>query len=112
MSDAALTIAIDSPSPTATILTLVGPLVISHLFQFQTSLRAQTSSVIVLDLTGVPYMDSSGLGAILNGYVSAQKNGRRLVIAGLNSRVRALFELTKVDSVLKSYATREEAIAG
>jgi anti-anti-sigma factor len=56
-------------------------------------------------------MDSSGLGAILNGFVSAQKSGRRVVLAGINDRVKALFQLTKVDSIVKSYATAEEAVA-
>jgi anti-anti-sigma factor len=111
MPDAPLTIAITTPSASATVLKLDGPLVIAHLFQFQTALRAQTSSLIVLDLAGVPYMDSSGLGAILNGYVSAQKSGHRLVLAAVNDRVKALIQLTKVDSILKVFADTDSAVA-
>jgi anti-sigma B factor antagonist len=111
MPDAPLTIATSAPSDKAAVLKLDGPLVISHLFQFQTALREQTAPTVVIDITGVPYMDSSGLGAILNGFVSAQKSGRRVVLAGINDRVKALFQLTKVDSIVKSYATAEEAVA-
>jgi anti-sigma B factor antagonist len=95
----------------ATVLDLEGPLVISHLFHFQTALRAETAKLIVLDLSRVPYMDSSGLGAILNGYVSAEKNGRKLVLSGVSDRVHALLSLTKVDSILMLYPDADAAIA-
>lgn len=112
MSDAPLAIAQSSPNASTIVLKLDGPLVIAHLFQFQKTLREQTSPLTVLDLSGVPYMDSSGLGAILNGYVSAQKNGRKLVLAGVSDRVRALLQLTKVDTVLQSYPDAASAASG
>lgn len=95
----------------AAILELEGPVVISHLFHFQTALRSETAKLVVLNLAGVPYMDSSGLGAILNGYVSAEKNGRKLVLSGVSDRVHALLTLTKVDTILKLYPDAEAAIA-
>lgn len=109
MPDAPLNISTSAPSSNATVLKLDGPLVITHLFQFQTALRAQTAPKVVLDLSNVPYMDSSGLGAILNAYVSAKKNGRALVLAGVNDRVNALLQLTKVDAVLKIYPDVDSA---
>ena len=112
MPDAPLNIS-TSPDSTdaASVLVLEGPIVIAHLFQFQTRLREQTTPKIVLDLAGVPYMDSSGLGAILNAYVSAQKNGRAVLLAGVNDRVKALLQLTKVDAILKIYPDVAAAIA-
>ena len=92
------------------VLDLEGPVVIAHLFHFQTALRGQSAKLIVLDLSKVPYMDSSGLGAILNGYVSCEKNGRRLVLCGVSERVHALLSLTKVDTILKIYPDAEAAI--
>ena len=65
--------------------------------------------LLIVDLTESPYMDSAGLGSLMNGYVHAQKAGRRLVLAGANERVKALLELTKVDLILKNYATAVEA---
>ena len=41
--------------------------------------------------------------------VAAQKNGRKLAIAGTTPRIMALFELTKVDALLKLYPTIEDA---
>jgi anti-anti-sigma factor len=113
MTDAPLKITVDSSLGAETsVVRLEGPIVISHLFPFQTELRRQTAKLIVLDLSGAPYMDSSGLGAILNAYVSAQKNGRRLVLSGANERIRALLQLTKVDTIVKTYPSVEAAVAG
>jgi anti-sigma B factor antagonist len=87
---------------------LLGPLTLSNLFAFQEVLRQQSGTTI-LDLTGVPYMDSAGLGVLVNSYVSHQQRGQRLVLAGVNERVRELFKLTKVDSVLEVVPNLEAA---
>jgi anti-anti-sigma regulatory factor len=47
------------------ILRLSGPLTLADLFKFQHSARAETQGSILIDLAGVPYMDSAGLGAVL-----------------------------------------------
>lgn len=82
------------------ILRLTGPLVLKNLFAFQDALRADPPSCLILDLTGVPYMDSAGMGAIINYYVSCQNHERRLIVAGVNPRVMELFKMTKVDTLL------------
>ena len=94
----------------ATVLELEGPLVIAGMFQLQTALREQTTPLTVIDLSAVPYMDSSGMGAILNGYVSAEKAGRKVVVSGVSERVRALFELTRVQTIIKMYPDVEQAL--
>ena len=91
------------------ILRLTGPLVLEHLFRFQDALRADPPETLILDLTGVPYMDSSGMGAIINYYVYCQRNGKKLVVAGVNGRVLELFKMTRVDTLLTMTATLAEA---
>ena len=78
------------------ILQFEGPLTLSNLFMFQAELRKVDSPVTILDLTGVPYMDSAGLGVIMNVFVSAQGAGRKFILTGVNDRVRSLLEMTKV----------------
>jgi anti-anti-sigma factor len=56
---------------------------------------------IVLDLTNVTHVDSTGLGALLAAWTSAQKKRCDLEIANLNSRVEKLVEITKLDTVFK-----------
>ena len=66
--------------------------------------------MMVFDLSGVPYMDSAGIGVLINYYVAAEKNARRMALAGVNERVDALLELTKVKGLLRSFATVDEAV--
>ena len=90
-------------------LRLHGPLTLSSLFALQDGLRSQTAHLTILDLSGVPYIDSAGLGTILIYYVSAEKNGRRLALAGVNERVASLIRMTRVDTVLSMFPTVEAA---
>ena len=94
-----------------TILKLSGPLTISTMFGFQNEFRAATPQTMIVDLSESPYMDSAGLGLIMNYYVAAADHGRKLLLAGVNDRVKALFEMTKVQSVLTSFPTVEAAEA-
>jgi anti-anti-sigma factor len=91
------------------ILKLVGPLTLSTLFGFQNEFRSMTPQVLIIDFSESPYMDSAGLGLVMNCYVSAQDHGRKLLLTGVNERVRALFEMTRVQGVLSSFPTVEAA---
>lgn len=95
------------------ILRVNGPLTLSGLFTFQSALRTDPPAVLILDLTAVPYMDSAGMGAIINYFVSSQRDGRRMIVAGVNGRVLELFKMSKVDSLLTlkpSVAEAESAV--
>jgi anti-anti-sigma factor len=94
-----------------TILKLAGPLTISTMFGFQNELRAAQPQVMIIDLSETPYMDSAGLGLIMNYYVSAADHGRKLLLAGVNERIIALFDMTKVQGVLTCFPTVEAAEA-
>ncbi len=54
----------------------------------------------VFDLKEVPYMDSTGLGMLVSHYVRCQSKGIRLSITGVNPRIRELFRLTGMTTVL------------
>ena len=115
MSNESLTLEMcDGQAKGCRILHLHGPLILQGVFAFQTALRTDPPPSLVLDLSSVPYMDSAGMGAIINYYVSCQRNGRKLVVAGVNSRVHELFRMTKVDgllTVLPTVAEAEQALA-
>jgi anti-anti-sigma factor len=61
------------------------------------------SKKIVLDLTSLTQMDSMGLGTIVALYVSAKAAGTTLVLVNLSPRVRDLFRITNVWSILEVY---------
>jgi anti-sigma B factor antagonist len=91
----------EGKSPGTRIFRLEGPLTLRNLFAFQAALRVEPQPrTTVIDLSGVPYMDSAGMGALINYYVHCQKEGAVLVVAGVSSRVMELFKLTRVDSVI------------
>jgi anti-sigma B factor antagonist len=56
---------------------------------------------IVLDLTDLGYMDSSGLGSIIGLYVSVKSAGGKLEVIKLSARVRQLFSITNVLSLFE-----------
>ncbi len=79
--------------------------------QFKEDMRVQTETGparVILDLSQVKFIDSSGLGAI----VAAMKQlggARRLDLAGLTPVVEKVFRLTRMDTVFQLYATLDEA---
>lgn len=82
------------------VLRLAGPLVLDNLFDFQKLWRAQTAPNIVVDLTNVPYVDSSGIGSLVNMHVSRQKVGGSVQLLGVSERVKTVLAVTRVDKVL------------
>jgi anti-anti-sigma factor len=59
-----------------------------------------TPAAHTFDLTEVPYLDSVALGMLASHYVRCQSRGIRLSITGASPRVRELFRITKMDTVL------------
>jgi anti-sigma B factor antagonist len=70
----------------------------------------QEKSKVVLDLGGVSIMDSAGIGELALLQTWAQERNAELKCAGANTTVRALLELTNLDSVLEIYPTVEAAV--
>ncbi len=101
---------LEGASPNQHIYRLHGPMVLGNMFAFQEVLRSESVTTI-LDLTDVPYMDSAGLGVLTNSYVSHQKQGRKLLLVGVNERVQTLFKVTKLDQLFAIFSTVEDAQA-
>jgi anti-anti-sigma factor len=83
---------------------------VNKMFDLQLMLpTGETPKLNVFDLTGVPYMDSSGLGMMIRHYVRCQDKGVRFVAAGVNARILELFKLTNVDTVIPMIGITEVA---
>lgn len=113
LPDGPLTFARKESATAGTLIyVLDGPLTLRNMFELQSALRkVESSRMTIFDLSRVPYMDSAGMGLIMNHYVHCQTRGSKLVLAGANSRVLDLFKITKVDKVLPLKASVEEAEA-
>lgn len=94
-----------------TILKIIGPLTLNHIFTFQVDFRAMKPPTLIVDLTDCGYMDSAGLGLLMNQYVSAQAGKRKFLLAGANNRIQSLMELTRVSTILQVYPTLADAEA-
>lgn len=60
----------------------------------------RSSAHVVLDLSGVSFMDSSGIGAIVFLYKRLRADGRSLALSGVYGQTRQLIELLRVDKAL------------
>jgi anti-sigma B factor antagonist len=72
----------------------------------------QGARLVVADFSGSPYIDSSGLGALVSLSRRLRDAGGDLRLVGLNDDLRSLFELTRLDQLFPVYATRDDALAG
>ncbi len=93
------------------ILRLTGPLTQANLFSFQSEFRSMCPPVLIVEFADLTYMDSAGPGLMMNGCVSAERDGRRFLLAAVSDRVMALLRLTKVDTVLPLFPTAHAAEA-
>jgi anti-sigma B factor antagonist len=73
--------------------------------QLQSTVRELMSETkrLVLDLSEVDYMDSSGLGAIIGLYVSSKRQGCELRLVNLNQRLKDLFRITKLGKIFEGH---------
>ena len=67
---------------------------------------------LVLDLSGVDFLDSTGLGMIVSALKRARTHGGDLRIVCTESRITRLFEITGLDKALTVLPTVDAAVAG
>lgn len=65
---------------------------------------------IVLDLSDVTFIDSSGLGALIS-CLKAMGQGGELVLSGTRGTVTSMFKLTRMDKVFRMFSQTDEAVA-
>jgi len=91
------------------ILRLRGELTMRTLFPFQEAVRANKASTLILDLRGVPFVDSVGIGALVGAYVSRQKDGRKVALVAVSERVGAALSILGLTKLFPTFPTVEAA---
>lgn len=71
----------------------------------------RSSRQIVLNLSGVAYIDSGGLGTLVGVYSSARSAGADIKLTGLGQRIRDVLQITKLVTVFESYDNEQQAVA-
>ena len=74
------------------------------------SLVNQGQKKIILNLAGVPYIDSAGLGEIVRTYTTVSRQGGSLKLLNLTKRITDLLSITKLLTVFETYDSENEAI--
>jgi anti-sigma B factor antagonist len=98
-----------------TILTLNGDLVIgeaeSTFKKTVTRLLEEGKVNLLVDLKGVGFLDSSGLGALVRALTNSQKEGGQTKLVNAGPQIRKLLEMTKLDSVFELHDDLSTAIS-
>jgi anti-sigma B factor antagonist len=80
--------------------------------ELQTELREALGSGpsrLVVDLSGVPYMDSSGVATLVEAMQLSRKKGTKLVLCAMGDKVQSIFEIARLDKVFTIVNDRAEA---
>ena len=67
---------------------------------------------LVLNFTGLEYMNSGGIGMIVTLLVRANRQNQPLAAFGLSDHYREIFELTRLDEAITIYGDEQSALAG
>ena len=70
-----------------------------------------TTRAVILNFTGLEYMNSGGIGLIVTLLVRANRAKQKLLAYGLTEHYRQIFELTRLDEAIGIYETEAEAVA-
>ncbi len=65
---------------------------------------------VILDLSGVPWINSTGLGILITGYHSIKAAEGTMKICNVKERVLSIFYISQLENIFDVYETREEAL--
>lgn len=66
---------------------------------------------VIIDLSKVEYLDSTGLGVLIGGLKRLREAGGNLSLVGPGMRIQRIFEITGLNKIFDIYATETEAMA-
>ena len=105
-------IAVDKTESVAVAVVPVDELDASNAGEFKRDIAPvlQANTKVVLDLSRLRFVDSSGLGAMLSCLRQLSAKSGDLKLCGMSKQVRALFELVRMHRIFDIYGTKEEAV--
>jgi len=99
-------------TPAASICRIEGEVNINtsgELRKFCSAIIDRKIPTIVFDMSNVPYIDSSGLATLVEMLQRLKRQGGSLKLAGLQKKVRDLFEVTKLEKLFEIFDSLEKA---
>jgi anti-sigma B factor antagonist len=99
----------------ATILDVTGSIDMSNSPQMRKALleeiRAKRASRVVLNLTSVEYIDSSGVASLIEGLKASREAGQRFILFGLTASAREVLKISRLLKLFEIYDDEAQAIA-
>ena len=75
------------------------------------SLLAQGTKNIVLNMAGVSYVDSAGLGELVGAYTTATNQGGSVKLLNLQGKMKDLMQITKLHTIFSSFDNEQAAVS-
>jgi anti-sigma B factor antagonist len=76
-----------------------------------TKLLTENKKNLVLDLSGVSYMDSAGVGELVSVYTSVKNRGGELKLSCLTKKIKDLLSITQLMTIFDTYEDTHQAVA-
>ena len=93
------------------ILRLKGKLGLETVHGFIQSVRPETATRLILDMSEVSFLDSAGVGALVQVFVHRRNHGRAFALTGLSVQSNAVLQVAGLTTLLPIHASVEEALA-
>ena len=96
------------------LITLTGELVMASCAEVRSRIQKIVDTGnghLALDLAGVPFMDSSGLSALVSALKEARKKNGKVVLIHVAPEVQALLELTRLHQMFEIYDDQDTAVS-
>lgn len=101
----------DSSRPGLKTVALVGSLSLETVAGFNQSLREEPEQVLILNLEKLEWLDSAGVGSLVQLMVRREKTGKKLAITTLSVRNNAVLQVAQVLKIFAVFPTAAEAVA-
>lgn len=89
---------------------LSGKLSLETVHNFMQTLRPEPADNLVLDMSGVSFLDSAGVGALVSLFVHRRNLGKSFAIAGLTQQGTAVLQVAGLTKLLPNFPTVEAAV--
>lgn len=93
------------------VLRLNGKLGLETVHSFVTRLRPEPIALLVLDMSGLSFMDSAGVGALVQLFVHRKSAGQKFALAALTAQGIAVMQVSGLAKLLPIYPTAAEALS-
>ncbi len=98
-------------SESQVVIRLNGKLSLETVHNFIQSLRPEPTRHLVLDMSGVSFLDSAGVGALVQIFVHRRNVGKAFALAGLTKQGAAVIQVAGLNKLLPIHASVGEALA-